>query len=237
MACWAHFRRKVFDLHERVPTPLSTDILEQIGALYAVEAEVRGQPPDARHHARQERSRPLVDALREVLDAGLRRLSPKSDMAKAIAYGTRRWPALSRFLEDGRLEIDNNIAERALRRPALEPERRAVAALRSAVRRAVADLGYAEAVTWSFVPPEQAAGFGAAEPVLKRNPLNAELSAMRPSLLPNLIAALVLEATTPSARAAVASPGRSRASRRAARCSVACPSCASRADGSARPRT
>lgn len=115
VACWAHFRRKVFDLHERSPTPLTTDILERIGALYAIEAEVRGQPPDARHLARQDRTRPLVAALREVLDAALRRLSPKSDMAKAIAYGTKRWPALCRFLDDGRLEIDNNIAERALR--------------------------------------------------------------------------------------------------------------------------
>lgn len=110
-----HFRRKIFDLHERTSTPLTTDILERIGALYAVEAEVRGQPPDTRHRARQERSKPLVEALREVLDTALRRLSPKSDMAKAIAYGTKRWPALSRFLDDGRLEIDNNIAERALR--------------------------------------------------------------------------------------------------------------------------
>ncbi len=115
VACWAHFRRKVFDLHERSPTPLTTDILERIGALYAVEAEVRGQPPDVRCRARQEKSRPLVEALREVLDAALRRLSSRSDMAKAIAYGTKRWPALSRFLGDGRLEIDNNIAERALR--------------------------------------------------------------------------------------------------------------------------
>ncbi|MGN8000460.1 IS66 family transposase [Sphingomonas sp. 22176] len=115
VACWAHFRRKIFDLHERTPTPLTTDILERIGAFYAVEAEVRGQPPDIRHRARQERSKLLVEALRAVLDAALRRLSPKSDMAKAIAYGTKRWPALSRFLDDGRLEIDNNIAERALR--------------------------------------------------------------------------------------------------------------------------
>ena len=115
IACWAHFRRKVFDLHERLPTPLTTNVLERIGALYAVEAEVRGQPPDVRHRARQDQTRPLVDALREVLDTALRRLSPKSDMAKAIAYGTRRWPALCRFLGDGRLEIDNNIAERALR--------------------------------------------------------------------------------------------------------------------------
>jgi transposase len=115
VACWAHFRRKVFDLHERSPTPLTTDILEQIGALYAIEAEVRGQPPDVRCRARQENSRPLVDDLRAVLDTALRGLSPRSDMAKAIAYGTKRWPALSRFLGDGRLEIDNNIAERALR--------------------------------------------------------------------------------------------------------------------------
>jgi transposase len=115
VACWAHFRRKVFDLHERAPTPLTTGILERIGGLYAIEGEVRGQPPDIRRRARQERSRPLVDALREVLDAALRRLSPKSDMARAIAYGTKRWPALCRFLADGRLEIDNNIAERALR--------------------------------------------------------------------------------------------------------------------------
>ena len=56
VACWAHFRRKVFDLHERLSTPLTTDILERIGALYAVEAEVRGQPPDVRRRARQERS-------------------------------------------------------------------------------------------------------------------------------------------------------------------------------------
>ena len=115
VACWAHFGRKVFDLHERIPTPLTTDILERIGALYAVEAEVRGQPPDVRHRARQDRTRVLVDALRTMLDAALRRLSPKFDMAKAIAYGTKRWPALCRFLDDGQLEIDNNIAKRALR--------------------------------------------------------------------------------------------------------------------------
>jgi transposase len=109
------FRRKGFDLHERVTTPLTTDILERIGALYGIEAEVGGRPPDVRLAARQNRTKPLVDALREALDAALRRLSPKSDMGKAIAYGTKRWPALCRFLDDGRLEIDNNIAERALR--------------------------------------------------------------------------------------------------------------------------
>jgi len=85
VACWAHFRGKVFDLHERSPTPLTTDILERIGTLYAVEAEVRGQPSAVRCRTRQEKSRPLVEALRGVLDAALRHLSPRSDMAKAIA--------------------------------------------------------------------------------------------------------------------------------------------------------
>jgi transposase len=65
--------------------------------------------------ARQNRTKPLVDALREALDAALRRLSPKSDMARAIAYGTKLWPALCRYIDDGRLEIDNNIVKRALR--------------------------------------------------------------------------------------------------------------------------
>ena len=93
VACWAHFRRKTVDLHKSMATPLTTDILARIAALYAIEADVRGQPPDARRQARQERTRPLIEALREVLDKALRQLSPKSEMAKAIAYGTKRWAA------------------------------------------------------------------------------------------------------------------------------------------------
>ncbi len=115
VACWAHFRRKIFDIHQAKPTPLTTDLLERIGALYAVEAGIRGQPPDLRACARQEQSRPLIEALRAALDDALRRLSPKAEMATACRYGVKLWPALLRFLGDGRLEIDNNIAERAMR--------------------------------------------------------------------------------------------------------------------------
>lgn len=115
VACWAHFRRKIFDIHKPRPTALTTDILERIAALYAIEAEVRGGPPGIRHQARQERTRPLIAELRKLLDDALRRLSPKSVMATAIAYGTKRWVALTRFLDNGELEIDNNIAERSLR--------------------------------------------------------------------------------------------------------------------------
>jgi transposase len=115
VACWAHFRRKVFDIHQAKPTALTTDILVRIGALYAIEADVRGQRPDVRRRARHERTAPLIANLRAVLNDALRRFSPKSVMAKAIVYSTKRWAALTRFLDDGRLEIDNNIAERSLR--------------------------------------------------------------------------------------------------------------------------
>jgi transposase len=119
VACWAHFRRKIFDIHKPRPTTLTTDILERIAALYAIEAEVRGAPPGVRQKARQERTKPLVEELRKIFDDAHRRLSPKSVMALAIAYGTKRWAALTHFLDNGSLEIDNNIAERSLRSVAI----------------------------------------------------------------------------------------------------------------------
>ena len=115
VACWAHFRRKIFDIHATKPTPLTTDLLGRIAGLYKVEEEIRGHPPDVRRRVRLERIAPLIEELRSALDDALRRLSPKSEMAKAIAYGRKRWTALKRFVDDGRLEIDNNIAERAMR--------------------------------------------------------------------------------------------------------------------------
>mgnify|MGYP002651743464 CR=1 FL=1 len=115
VACWAHVRRKIFDNHATSPTPLTTDILDRIAGLYRIEEQVRGEPPDRRCAIRQEQSRPQVDALRIAFDDALRRLSPKSAMAKALAYGRKRWDALTRYLDDGRAEIDNNIAERAIR--------------------------------------------------------------------------------------------------------------------------
>ena len=115
VACWAHFRRKIFDIHTTSPTPLTTDLLSRIGSLYKIEDEIRGTPPDVRRRTRLERAAPVIEALRIALDDALRRLSPKSEVAKAIAYGRKRWIALTRFVNDGRLEIDNNIAERAMR--------------------------------------------------------------------------------------------------------------------------
>lgn len=115
VACWAHVRRKIFDNHAASPTPLTTNLLDRIAGLYRIEDAIRGEPPDRRCAVRQEQSKPQVEMLRLAIDDALRRLSPKSSMAKALAYGRKRWDALSRFLDDGRAEIDNNIAERAIR--------------------------------------------------------------------------------------------------------------------------
>jgi hypothetical protein len=93
--------------------------LRRIGGLYAIEAEIRGRPPDERRAARQERSKPLVDALHAWLTAQLGRVSGKSALAEAIRYALRHWPGLALFLDDGRLELDTNTVERAIRPIAL----------------------------------------------------------------------------------------------------------------------
>jgi transposase len=114
-ACWAHARRAFYELHQANQSPVAAEALERIGALYAIEAEIRGRPPDERAKIRQARAGPLLDALREWLRHTLGRVSKKSELAKAISYILSRWTALTRYRDDGRIEIDNNTAERALR--------------------------------------------------------------------------------------------------------------------------
>src|SRR5581483_1639151 len=118
-ACWAHVRRKFFDLHQAHASPIATEALERIGQLYRIESEIRGRPPDERQQVRDERARPLLIALHEWFKTTLTRVSRKSEVAAAIGYALARWPALVRYCEDGRIEIDNNPAERALRAVAL----------------------------------------------------------------------------------------------------------------------
>ncbi len=118
-ACWAHVRRKFFDLHAANASAIAAEMLDRIGALYAIEKAIRGRPPNERRAVRQERSRPLLDALHAWLQQTLVTLSRKSALAKAIFYALHRWEALCRFCDDGRIEIDNNAAERALRCVAL----------------------------------------------------------------------------------------------------------------------
>ena len=117
--CWAHVRRKFFDLVRAHDSPIAKEALVRIGALYAVEAAVRGAPPPVRRDARQMRARPLLDELHDWLTTQSRRVPRKSGIGEAIQYALNHWQALVRYAGDGRIEIDNNAAERALRGVAL----------------------------------------------------------------------------------------------------------------------
>jgi transposase len=118
-ACWAHARRKFHDIHLAHASPITTEALARIGALYAIEDEIRGKPVELRLSVRQSRARPLLDELRKWMEKALRSLSAKSETAAAIRYALSRWRALTRYTDDGLLEIDNSAAERALRAVAL----------------------------------------------------------------------------------------------------------------------
>lgn len=117
--CWAHARRKFFDIQAANPAPIAAEALARIGVLYAVERDIRGLGAPARRSARQARAKPILDALKPWLEAKLAAVSGKSTIAEAIRYALSRWAGLTRYLEDGRIEIDNNVVERAMRPIAL----------------------------------------------------------------------------------------------------------------------
>jgi transposase len=118
-ACWAHVRRKFFDLHATGKAPLATETLTQIQALYAIEVDIRGHLPDERRRARQTRAAPLLADMKTWLDTTLLRIPRRGDLAVAIRYALGRWAALTRYADDGTVEIDNNPVERAIRPIAL----------------------------------------------------------------------------------------------------------------------
>jgi transposase len=115
VACWAHARREIFDEHARTKSPIALQALEKIGALFAIERGINGQSAEIRRAIRQAQSVPLLADLKAFLETSLNRISGKSDLAKAIRYSLNRWEALCRFTQDGRLEMSNNAAERAIR--------------------------------------------------------------------------------------------------------------------------
>ena len=114
-ACWAHARRKFFDLARLNKAPIAIEAVERIDALFAIERGINGVTPQQRVCVRNEHSRPLVVELETWLREQRVKLSSKNDTAKAIDYSLKRWRALTRFLDDGRLCMSNNAAERALR--------------------------------------------------------------------------------------------------------------------------
>lgn len=117
--CWSHFRCRFYDIAKAGNAPIATEALNRIGALYAIEAEIRGRSADDRRIERQARGRPLIEALRAWLDEQLTRVSGLSPIAEAMRYGTSHWLGLCRFLDDGHIEIDTNIVERSIRPIAL----------------------------------------------------------------------------------------------------------------------
>jgi transposase len=119
VACWAHARRKIFEVHEQTGSPAARAILEGMAELFAIEQEITGRAPELRLAERQARSAPRLAQLKALMEATLRRASGKGTLAGAIRYATARWDALGRFTTDGRLEMTNNAAERAIRPLAL----------------------------------------------------------------------------------------------------------------------
>jgi transposase len=113
--CWAHVRRPFYELVAAGPAPIAGEMLERIKALYAVEAQIRGLAADKRRGARQHQSRPVLEAMEPWLRAKLQTISQKTKLAEAIRYALARWEGLTRFVDDGTIEIDSNTVERSIR--------------------------------------------------------------------------------------------------------------------------
>ena len=118
-ACWAHTRRKFYDVHEATGSPIAAEALRRIAELYAIETAIRGRTAEQRQSARNTQSRPLIEAMKPWLEMELGRIPGRSGLAEAIRYALTRWSALCQFLDDGRIDLDNNPVERAIRPIAL----------------------------------------------------------------------------------------------------------------------
>jgi hypothetical protein len=119
VSCWAHARRKIYEIHVAEGSPAAKELLDSIGKLFAVEDAIRGKPPDERLKVRQEHAVPLLENLKSRMEAILGKISGKSAFAGALRYALSRWRSLTRYATDGRLDISNNAAERAIRPLAL----------------------------------------------------------------------------------------------------------------------
>lgn len=115
VACWAHSRRALYDQFVGTKSPIARQAIEKMGELFAIERGISGKSPGARLQVRREASAPLVAELKAFLETSLTRISRKGELAIAIRYSLVRWAALTRYLDDGRLEMTNNAAERAIR--------------------------------------------------------------------------------------------------------------------------
>jgi transposase len=153
-ACWAHVRRKFFDVHAASASTIAKEALDRIGDLYKIDKTIAGLPPDVRQRERQARSKPIAEALAAWAETTLRRLSRKSELAKAFRYMRSRWKALLRCFDDGRLALDNNPAERALRCVAIGRKNYLFAGSDAGGRRAAALYSLIESAKLSGINPQ-----------------------------------------------------------------------------------
>jgi hypothetical protein len=117
--CWAHVRRGFFEIAKNGNAPIATQALLRIAALYRIEAAIRGKGAEERRAMRQKESTPHCEALKRFLEKQLGRVSAKAPIAQAIRYALKHWQGLTRFLDDGRIDLDSNIVERSMRPQAL----------------------------------------------------------------------------------------------------------------------
>ena len=152
--CWAHVRRKFYDVHAANGSPIAKEALDRIGQLYAIEATIKGLLPDHRRRERQQRSKPIAATLATWADETARKLSRKSELAAAFRYMRARWAALVRCFDDGRLALDNNPAERALRCVAIGRKNYLFAGSDAGGRRAAAMYSLIESAKLSGLNPQ-----------------------------------------------------------------------------------
>jgi len=163
--CWAHARRKFFDLARINKAPIAIEAVARIGALFTIEREIDGRPPLERLRVRHQRSRPRVETLETWLHEQYARLFPTNQVAKAIAYSLNRWDGLIRFVDDGRLCLNNNAVERALRSIAVGRHNWTFAGSDAGGRRAAAFYTLIETAELNDLDP-------AGQPCIEPDPLN-----------------------------------------------------------------
>jgi len=154
VACWAHARRKLYDVYEATASPLAKEAMERIAELFAIEARINGRPPPERLALRQQEVVPLLAGLEAFLQKALSQISGKSKLAQAIRYATSRWAALTRYTTDGRLEMTNNAVERAIRPLAMTRKNYLFAGSDSGGVRAAAMYTLIESAKMSSLDPE-----------------------------------------------------------------------------------
>jgi transposase len=153
-ACWAHVRRKFFDVHAATGSAIAQEALHRIGALYAIEAAIKGLPPQERRRQRQAQSTVIAAALKSWAEATKPKLSARSELAAAFRYMLSRWLALTRCFDDGRLALDNNPAERALRGVAIGRKNYLFAGSHRGGERAAAMYSIIETAKLNDIDPE-----------------------------------------------------------------------------------